>query len=298
MLADALVTGVPEKQDSLTVPLSISTDYLASTGSPEPYLQRIAEAGFSHVHWCHQWNTDFLYSESEIARIKDWLNDFDLQLLDLHASHGQEKHWLAAEPYRREAGIELVRNRIAMTAALSGRVIILHASPEPDAETEREAYWSRLMASLDALRDTARELGVRIAIENGHFDTIEKILSDYEPGFIGLCYDSGHGNIRRNELNRLDALKDRLISVHLHDNDGTGDQHNLLFSGTIDWATLAGILAQSGYEGCASMELSMPSSGIEDEPTFLAKAFETGSRFSAMVASTRSSTPRTHGPIP
>ena len=44
--------------------LSITTDYAKDVGDPSPYLRSIAEAGFSHLHWCHQWNTDFLYAAS------------------------------------------------------------------------------------------------------------------------------------------------------------------------------------------------------------------------------------------
>jgi len=72
--------------------LSITTDYAADTGSPEPYLRRIADADFSHIHWCHHWDTDFLYSRWEIDQIRHWLQDFGLRLLDLHASAGREKN--------------------------------------------------------------------------------------------------------------------------------------------------------------------------------------------------------------
>jgi hypothetical protein len=48
--------------------LSITTDYRASSGCPKDILEEISEYGFSHIHWCHQWNTDFLYSKYEIAQ--------------------------------------------------------------------------------------------------------------------------------------------------------------------------------------------------------------------------------------
>ena len=48
--------------------LSMTPDYVRSSGDPAPYLRRIADAGFSHVHWCHQWNTDFLYAACEVER--------------------------------------------------------------------------------------------------------------------------------------------------------------------------------------------------------------------------------------
>ncbi|MCX7935928.1 MAG: hypothetical protein N3A66_11800, partial [Planctomycetota bacterium] len=57
---------------------AMTSDYAQSTGDPSPYLRRIAAAGFSHVHWCHHWNTDFLYARCEIEQIASWLKDFGL----------------------------------------------------------------------------------------------------------------------------------------------------------------------------------------------------------------------------
>lgn len=120
--------------------LSITTDCAADTGDPSPSLRAIAAAGFTHIHWCHHWNTDFLYSTWEIDQIKAWLDECGLQLLDLHGSAGQS------------------------------------------------------------------------------------------------------------------------------------DQHKPLFSGTVDWPRLAAILARSAYTKCASMEVVMRNSGIDDERAFLATA--------------------------
>ena len=106
--------------------LSITTDYFTDRGCPESYLKRIAEADFTHVHWCHQWNTDFIYSECEINQIKKWLAEYGLKLLDLHGSIGPEKNWMSSWEYERLAGVELVKNRMAMVRRLSGDVVIMH----------------------------------------------------------------------------------------------------------------------------------------------------------------------------
>ena len=255
--------------------LSITTDYAKDTGDPSPYLKQIAEAGFSHIHWCHQWNTDFLYSKWEIEQIEKWLREYGLQLLDLHGSAGVEKTYASSEEYRRLAGVELVRNRVDMVARLSADVVIMHVPGDPEAAPVRR--------SLDELEPYCRERGVRIAIENGHFETIGRLLSEYDPGYLGLCFDCGHGNSPEG-LGHLEALKDRLISVHLHDNDGTGDQHKLLFLGTVDWPRLARIMAESAYTKMVSMEVSMRRSDIPDEREFVKKAFETGTTFAGMIA--------------
>ncbi len=100
--------------------LSVTTDFFKSRGEPQSDLKAIAEAGFTDVHWCHQWNTDFLYSKWEIDQIGQWLQEYNLRLLDLHGSIGQEKSWSSPAEYERQSGLELVRNRIAMTAQLGG----------------------------------------------------------------------------------------------------------------------------------------------------------------------------------
>ena len=64
----------------------------------------------------------------------------------------------------------------------------------------------------------------------GQFDdSIESVLAQYAPDYLGLCYDSGHANIVIDRLHRLERLKDPLIALHLNDNDGSADQHMLPF---------------------------------------------------------------------
>ncbi len=274
------------RSDELT-PLSMTTDYVTGLGSPEPYLKRIAEAGYTHVHWCHQWNTDFVYAPSEIAKIGEWLHTYGLTLLDLHASAGVEKAWLASEEYRRLAGIDLVRNRLEMTARLGGDVIIMHVPAAPTEPAEADAFWDTLRRSLDALQPVSLATGVRIAIENGggnQFATLVRVLEQYGPEFLGLCYDSGHGNVAGDGLDYLDRVTDRLISVHLHDNNGLADQHRPIFSGTIDWTRLSTLLARSSYHKPLSFELSIRLSGYDDETALLAQAHQDGLRLTSMVA--------------
>ena len=256
--------------------LSLTTDYAnIDRGNPSPYLRRIADAGFTHIHWCHHWNTDFVYSRPEIAQIGRWLDEYALKLLDLHASVGPEKNWFSVNEWERQAGVELVRNRLEMTARLGGDAIVMHYPSEPGNEPVRR--------SLDELEGSARQHGVRIALENGSFDAVEPLLSEYAPDYVGLCYDCGHGNLVPDGLDRLDRVKDRLLVVHLHDNDGASDQHNLMFSGTVDWPRLARILAYSAYDKPVSSESNMGRSGITDETEFLARAYDAGKRLDEMV---------------
>ena len=137
----------------------------------------------------------------------------------------------------------------------------------------------------------AKEHNVRIALENLEGQnpaTHRRLLSEYDPSFLGLCFDSGHDNIDGMGFELLDSHKDRLLSLHLNDNDGVNaKQHNLLFSGTVNWSRVAKAIAESSYSKCPSMEVMMQGSNIASEKAFLKRAFETGTVFAKMLGQER-----------
>lgn len=280
---------------------SITTDYVTDHGDPSPYLRGIADAGFSHIHWCHHWKADFLYADSEIEQIGAWLRQYGLQLNDVHGSEGIEKFWYSPQEYARLAGVELVRNRIDFTARLGGDAIVMHVYPAPADAQRNELFWTQLRKSLDALQPYALARGIRVAVENlidfdgvrsgavrmqdaeDNFDTIEQLFTLYPPEFLGLCYDSGHANLGYDRMERLDTVKDRLCVLHLHDNDGSADSHRLPFQDTIRWERLAQLIAASAYEKPLSFEVAIHKSGLEDEEEFLRQTHAAAMRLKTMV---------------
>ena len=265
--------------------LSLTTDYIDSFGDPKPRLAEIAKAGFSHVHWCHEWNTDKLYSPEEIRDIGSWLKEFGLSLLDLHASEGREVSWGSVDESKRRAGAALLANRIEMTSGLGSDVIVIHI---PFFEGLGPGEWfAPIRRSLDDLEPLHRRCGVRIAIENtgsdDNWSKLKVVFAEYPPEYVGLCYDSGHGNFNAPSIGNLRLFKDRLIAIHIHDNDGSGDQHLLPFRGTVDWNLLTGIIAQSSYRKCVSLETGMKNFKEGDEQAFLREAFKAGKKLSGMI---------------
>ena len=263
--------------------LAMATDYAGDTGNPEPALTRIAQAGFRHIQWIHHWRHDFIYTPPEIAHVEQLLDKLGLSLYDIHAPAGAEKNWYSPVEYQRLAGVEIVKNRVDMCSVLGGRVVVVHAPPMRSGN--RDA-WSQLRKSLGELEEYCTTRSVRIAIENragDKFVGLRELFSEYGPEFLGLCYDSGHGNVGGMGLHHLDSVKERLISIHLHDNDGKSDQHLPVFAGTVDWDGLLRVVAQSPYDQFLTIETEMRRSGMDDEALFLEGAYADGLRLLAIM---------------
>ena len=249
--------------------IAIGTSILCDTGSPETYLRLIAEAGFTHLHWGHQWDTDFLYSSFEIAQCRKWLRTYGLKLLDIHGSEGVEKQWFSPEEYRRRSGVELVINRVVMLHELEGPgCVMMHLPPNraikstPEDERLLPARVEALRRSLDEIVPALEKYDARLAVENRRNDSfrvIAEVMAEYPAERIGITLDTGHANIdEARGLDRMEKFKDRLLALHLNDNDGAGDLHQPPFYGTLDWERVARLVATSAYAGRpASFELIM-----------------------------------------
>ena len=285
--------------------LAIASDYCGSTGDPLPRLKAAAEAGFTHIHWCHQWCTDFIYTEPELKAIKKTMKECGLTLLDIHGSAGSEKVWYSKDEYRRQAGVLLVRNRMEMFADLEGVGALMMHIPgmtcnynytDEERAVIRESI-DQQRKSLDELMPFAEKYHCPIAVENmpdDSFEVIGELMRDYPVELMGITYDSGHGHIRTDKgLDHIEQYKDRLMALHLHDNDGTGDQHQPPFYGTIDWARLASILDSSAYDRPLSYEMTMTNTPFHDKEAkeqtpeaiaaFLKDAHERCTRFANMT---------------
>ena len=73
--------------------------------------------------------------------------------------------------------------------------------------------------------------------------------------FTRFCYDSGHHFGWGKGEPYLERYGSRLAALHLHDNDGTRDQHLLPFDGAVDWPALMARLAATGYDGALTLEV-------------------------------------------
>ncbi|MCH3978408.1 MAG: sugar phosphate isomerase/epimerase [Candidatus Methanomethylophilus sp.] len=129
-----------------------------------------------------------------------------------------------------------------------------------------------IRASKDTMRllDRAQtEYGVRLAIENMpdvpvmlgvKASELEEIVAGTD---LGICLDVGHANTSGQLDAMIDAFRDRIVNVHIHDNNGKRDEHLTIGDGSIDFPAVMKKL--SFYKGRYIIESRNLESAVESQ---------------------------------
>ena len=92
---------------------------------------------------------------------------------------------------------------------------------------------------LRVIVNEAEKNSIQIAFENlFNIQKLSLVLGMFHSKNVGFCYDSCHHINYASSLNLLEKYGNRLIALHLHDNGGIRNQHQLPFDGNIDWVTV------------------------------------------------------------
>ena len=71
---------------------------------------------------------------------------------------------------------------------------------------------------------------------------------------LHACWDLGHANIEGHQYEDIMTLGDDLRAIHVHDNNGKGDEHVALFTGTVNIDEVINALIDIGYKGYFTFE--------------------------------------------
>ncbi len=282
------------------IELGIATDFDGECAELErlkELLGKITKAGFTHIHWCHEWDGDYIYSAYEMQQIREWMDEYGLRAKALHSTKGSRreisirgnhyrKDYTSDWEFNRKAGVELIKNRVDLAQCLGASEIVLHLyvpyiaiQENPDV---KENFYECVYKSMDELMPYCIQRNIRICLENLFdvpskymLESWDRLFAKYSPEFLGLCFDSGHANIIwGNEMIQvLRRYADRLYAVHLHDNNGEADSHMIPGDGRIDWKSVMELLSESAYEGPLVLELI---NHEKDTDLFLKRAYEAG----------------------
>lgn len=171
----------------------------------------------------------------------------------------------SAVPRLREAAIAEAESAFPHFATAGARLVNVHPDPGTRlAGWEQTTAWN--VAAFNHLATTAATHGIQLMIENlpESYHTLEMLrpLLSAHPT-IGFHLDIAHAHVRGNRTaNILSEFGDRLVHVHLSDNNGRSDDH-LPRAGRLDWKRLIRMLKRSGYDSTITLEV------FSDDPDYL-----------------------------
>ena len=227
-------------------------DWFGYNLPPQERMRLIKEAGFSGIigfMWTDQFDSDYK-SFPEYAR------NAGLYIENMHGPWvGTNELWtdnLTAQDFMEE-----VLEKVRVCVAFEIPTLVMHLECKNGTEYVElpETFeiginrWKRII-------DEAERLDINIAIENmARPEYLDCIFNNIQSKRLGFCFDSGHWNLFMREIDLLTLYGDKLMALHLNDNDSKEDMHTLPFAGNINWDDIKAKLKAVDYKGSIALEV-------------------------------------------
>jgi sugar phosphate isomerase/epimerase len=253
MIGDKQMTGNLPSNAGIAEAIGICTSVVGHRHALTPAkLRMLAESG---VEWI------------EIAALQSQhLNIFDagrVEELAAALARLQLRVWSLHAPFcglamddadTRADGLRKLLQAARLAERFGALGVVVHPGRDmPSVDRAREVAWTRegIARALDGMPD-----GVSLALETmgigsigGPAHEMLAILEGLDRARVGICLDTGHVNTGGDVLEYIGAVAGHILTVHLHDNYGDRDAHDLPGNGNLDWPALLGALRRAGYGG-------------------------------------------------
>ena len=254
-------------------------DWFGYNLSPQDRMRFIKEAGFDGVLllWADYFDKDY-------KKFPEYARNAGLYVENAHAPYMNANALWEDTINRQDTCKELI-SCIEGCAVYEIPTLVMH--PENKSGTETVGLPPDFTIGIERMKqivDTAERLNVNIAVENmSRREYLDCIFQNVHSERLGFCFDSGHWNVFTPEHDLLTQYGDKLMALHLHDNDGVDDWHSLPFSGNIGWNDIADKLKAIAYKGAIAFEVGNKKfEHIEKPDKFLKLAFDSAERIKSL----------------
>jgi sugar phosphate isomerase/epimerase len=166
-------------------------------------------------------------------------------------------------PMLRRAIMERLEKSIINAGQLGCRLWLFH----PGSKTALSHIypgkdWQQNLDSVRTLLKIARREGVEIAIENvpEPFPFLMKNVEDFQrfceelDEDIGIVLDIAHANLNNQIQDFMKHFPERIVHMHVSDNNGANDLHRGIGYGSIDWERVAKTIKEADYRDLIVLE--------------------------------------------
>lgn len=235
---------------------ALSTHLFANHRLTTVWLEKIWHAGIPLVEiFCARQHLDYR-DKAQISELGHWFRDAELKLHSLHSPMYTDDVWGRSGPNsvititepvksKRLDMVDEIKRALEIAETVPFRYLIQHLGVAGEEYDERKI--DSAFTALEEINLFARQRGVEVLLENtpNELAYAERLLMFLDVTHLNLnvCFDVGHAHMRGSVENEYRLLKPRIRSTHVHDNNGTEDQHLFPDSGgSIDWARTMDLL--------------------------------------------------------
>ena len=176
-----------------------------------------------------------------------------------------------------EAALKFAKREIVLANKIGVKRITIHSGRKemPKRKIAVAKNFKILIKNLKEIVKFGKKYRIKIGLENAFkSDTLcrtpedlLKVLNSVRG--LGITFDIGHANlINLNPTEYFKKVKDSVINVHVHDNDGTEDQHNLIGRGNINFNEFLKECKNSNYYGPFILEIFPRKDVLEGKEKF------------------------------
>jgi sugar phosphate isomerase/epimerase len=235
----------------------ISTHAIVNHRLTTAWLNRVEGAGMAAVEiFCAPQHLDYR-NKSQIAELGHWFRDSQLKLHSLHSPMYTDEIWGRSGPdthvniterkkTERIRWVDEIKRAIEVAEVIPFTYLIQHLGV--GGQEFSEHCIEAAFCSLEELNMFAHQRGVQILLENtpNEFSSAERLTHFNAVTHMNLNYvfDTGHAHIGAGIPHEFEIMKERIRSLHIHDNNGKEDQHlfPMAAGGTIDWPSTMELL--------------------------------------------------------
>lgn len=204
----------------------------------------------------------------DILRHKELADAAGVKIWQVHGPWRYPPHDETEE--RRTERAEVMKRSLRFTGMIGCRYWVIHPLMPFGTldDFDPELFWQINLDFFRALLPYAKENGVTICFENIPMTKLSISSPEKTLQFIRmindehfkLCLDTGHCAVLG--VQPADAVRlagSDLAVMHVHDNNGTHDDHMVPFTGVIDWKAYCKALKEIGFDGVFSLEANFKS---------------------------------------
>lgn len=253
-----------------TARFGISTHLYHADRLDREHLVEIAAHDFDAVE-VFATRTHFDYRNGEaVTALAEWLDDTRLTLHSMHAPicaslvdgvWGEVFSNAIADDGRRKRALAEAEAALNVARTIPYRFLVVHLGV-PGADTPGDNNRDAMRRSLEELQRMAEAAHVRLALEvipnalSSANSLVRLIEDELEAPHLGICFDIGHAHLMGDAVEAIEACSGHVWTTHLHDNQGTSDDHLVPFEGGIDWAAALLAFQKVGYDGAWMFEVA------------------------------------------